>query len=278
MIRRPFLFIGLAAAAAVAILTAIVVMNPYLPIDATVERDIQATNLGPLTATFPFFTWLGGPGGIPMQAAVVVLVLLLNRRAWILALAGLAGGLWYEVIVNLVNRPRPTVGQVLRITEHPGSTSYPSGHLIFITISAAILMLCIGHRYLPRWARPIGWAVVVAIVVAVGLDRIYAGVHWPSDVLAGILIATAWLSFVLSIRWITDRAFASITRLPAAGGDADRTAARQPRFLKSQALNVPIPMPITPPTAASLGKCTPRWTLDAPTPTATVYARGAARG
>jgi undecaprenyl-diphosphatase len=209
MIRRPFLFIGLAAAAAVAILTAIVVMNPYQPIDATVERDIQATNLGPLTLTFPFFTWLGGPGGIPMQAVVIVLVLLLNRRAWILALAGLAGGLWYEVIVNLVNRPRPTVGQVLRITEHPGSTSYPSGHLIFVTISAAILMLCIGHRYLARWARPIGWAVVVAIVVAVGLDRIYAGTHWPSDVLAGILIATGWLSLVLSIRWITDRAFAS---------------------------------------------------------------------
>jgi membrane-associated phospholipid phosphatase len=41
------------------------------------------------------------------------------------------------------------------------------------------------------------------------LDRIYAGTHWPSDVLAGILIATAWLSFVVSIRWITDRAFAS---------------------------------------------------------------------
>ncbi|HAF19163.1 MAG TPA: hypothetical protein DCK96_05370 [Chloroflexi bacterium] len=45
--------------------------------------------------------------------------------------------------------------------------------------------------------------------MAVGLDRIYAGTHWPSDVLAGILIATAWMCFVLSIRWITDRAFAS---------------------------------------------------------------------
>ncbi len=209
MIRRPLLFVAIAAAAAVGIITAIVVMNPYLPIDATVERDIQATNLGPLTLTFPFLTWLGGPGGIYMQAVVIVLVLLLNRRTWILALAGLAGGLWYEVIVHLVNRPRPAVGQILRVTEHPGSTSYPSGHLIFITISAAILMLCIGHRYLPRWARAIGWAVVVGIVVAVGLDRIYAGTHWPSDVLAGILIATGWLSLVLSIRWITDRAFAS---------------------------------------------------------------------
>jgi undecaprenyl-diphosphatase len=207
--RGPWLFVAIAATAAVGIITAIVVMNPSLQIDAIVERDIQATNLGPLTLTFPFFTWLGGPGGIPMQAVVVLLVLLFNRRAWILALAGLAGGLWYEVIVNLVNRPRPTAGQVLRITEHPGSTSFPSGHLIFITISAALLMLCLGHRYLPPWARPIGWALVAAIVAAVALDRIYAGTHWPSDVLAGILIATGWLCLVMSIRWITDRAFAS---------------------------------------------------------------------
>ena len=209
MIRRPFLFAAIVAAAAVGIITAIVVLNPYLQIDATVERDIQATNLGPLTLTFPFFTWLGGPGGIPMQAVVILYVLLLNRRAWILALAGLAGGLWYEVIVHLVNRPRPTVGQILRITEHPGSTSFPSGHLIFITISAAVLMLCLGYRYLPRWARPIGWPVVAATVVTVGLDRIYTGAHWPSDVLAGILIAVAWLAFVLSVRWVSDPAFAS---------------------------------------------------------------------
>ena len=137
IIRVPLLVVAIAAAVAVGVITAIVVMHPYLSLDATVERDIQATNLGPLTLTFPFLTWLGGPGGIPMQIVVILLVLLLNRRAWVLALAALAGGLWYEVIVHLVNRPRPTVGQILRVTEHPGSTSFPSGHLIFITISAA---------------------------------------------------------------------------------------------------------------------------------------------
>ena len=205
-VHGPLLAIALVAAAAVGVLTGIVLMHPYLSLDATVDRDIQATNWGPLTLTFPFFTWLGGPGGIYMQVAVVLLVLLLNRRAWILALAALAGGLWYEVIVNLVNRPRPTVGQILRVTEHPGSTSFPSGHLIFIPISAAVLMLCLGHRYLPRWARPIGWAVVVWVVLATGLDRIYGGAHWPTDVLAGVLAATAWLALVVSFRWISDRA------------------------------------------------------------------------
>jgi len=231
MNRGPLLAVAIAAMVLVGIITGIVVMNPYLSIDATLERDIQATNLGPLTMTFPFFTWLGGPGGIPMQIVVILLVLLLNRRAWALALATLAGGLWYEVIVHLVNRPRPTVDQILRVTEHPGSTSYPSGHLIFVTLSAAVLMLCIGHRYLPRWARPIGWVVVAGIVIAVGLDRIYAGTHWPSDVLAGILIATGWICFVLSIRWITDRAFGSHSLSPLGervrerGGESSSTPA-----------------------------------------------------
>ncbi len=240
MIRVPLLVIAIVAAIAVGAITGIVVMHPFLSLDATVERDIQSTNLGPLTLAFPFFTWLGGPGGVPMQIVVIVLVLLFNRRAWILAVAALAGGLWYEVIVHLVNRPRPTVGQILRVTEHPGSTSFPSGHLIFITISATALMLCLGHRYLPRWAKPIGWAVVAGIVLTVGLDRIYAGVHWPSDVLAGALIAIAWLTLVLSVRWISDRAFGTEPHLP--------------RRLNTQALKVPIPIPITPPTAASLGK------------------------
>jgi undecaprenyl-diphosphatase len=207
IIRVPTLVVAIAAAAAVGVITAIVIMHPYLTLDATVERDIQATNLGPLTLTFPFLSWLGGPGGVPMQIVVILLVLLLNRRAWVLALAALAGGLWYLIVVNLVNRPRPTVGQILRVTEHPGSTSFPSGHLIFISISAGILMLCIGYRYLPRWARPIGWAVAAGIVLAVGLDRIYVGAHWPSDVLAGLLIAIAWLALVVSVKRVSDRAF-----------------------------------------------------------------------
>jgi len=211
----PLLAVAIATAVAVVVLTAVVVMHPYLSLDATVLRDIQATNLGPLTLTFPLFTWLGGPGGIYMEVVVILLVLLLNRRAWMLPLAALAGALWYEVIVHLVNRPRPAAGEILRITEHPGSTSFPSGHVIFITISAAVLMLCLGHRYLPRWARPIGWLVVAAIVLAVGLDRIYTGTHWPSDVLASILIAVAWLAFVLSVRWISDPAFASGKEHPA---------------------------------------------------------------
>ncbi|HEV2035224.1 MAG TPA: phosphatase PAP2 family protein [Candidatus Dormibacteraeota bacterium] len=205
-VRRPLLAVAAAAAVVAAGLTAAVIANPYWPLDDSIDRSIQSVDWGPLTLTFPFFSWLGGPGGIYMQVVVILLVLLLNRRALPLALASLVGGLSYLAIVNLVHRPRPTTAQILRVTEHPGSTSFPSGHLIFITISVAVLMLCLGHRYLPKWARPIGWALVAAIVLAVGLDRIYVGAHWPSDVLAGASIATAWVALVTSVRWLSHRA------------------------------------------------------------------------
>ena len=127
VIRVPTLVVAILAATAAAVVTGIVIMHPYLSLDATVERDIQATNLVPLTLTFPVLSWLDGPGGVPMQVVLILLVLLLNRRAWVLALPALTGGLWYLIVVNLVNRPRPVVGEVLRVTEHPGSTSYLSG-------------------------------------------------------------------------------------------------------------------------------------------------------
>jgi membrane-associated phospholipid phosphatase len=205
MVRLPFLAGAVGALLVVAAITAIVVMHPYLSLDASIERDLQRIDLGPVTKAFPFLSWLGGPGGIYMEASVLFLVLVLNRRDWLLAIAVLAGGIWYEVMVHLVNRPRPTVIEVLRVTEHPGASSFPSGHLIFVTLCAAALMLCLGDRYLSHRARVIGWTVVAGIVITEGVDRIYVGAHWPTDVLGGVLIATAWVSLLMSVRGIFER-------------------------------------------------------------------------
>src|SRR5207247_455065 len=120
-IRLPLLVIAAACAAAVAGLTVLVRTTPYIALDDAVAKAIQSLDLGPLAAPFPFFRWAGGPGGPYMAAATIALVLLFNRRAWLLAILAIAGGVWYEALLVLAQRPRPTADQVLRITEHPGA-------------------------------------------------------------------------------------------------------------------------------------------------------------
>jgi undecaprenyl-diphosphatase len=205
-VRWPLLLVAVVAFAGAAGLALLVKSSPYIQVDDSIDRSIQSVNWGPLASTFPFFSWVGGPGGIYMQATSIVLVLLLNRRAWLFALAATAGGLSYFLVVGFVHRPRPTLDQVLHITEHPGASSFPSGHIIFITISLGLVMLAAGQRYLPRWGKEVGWVVVGAVILTAGISRIYVGAHWPIDVLASILIAGGWLAFVTSIRWLSDRA------------------------------------------------------------------------
>jgi len=206
--NKPLAIVAALCALAAAILAVYVAGHPVIPEDVTIERDIQSTNWGPLTLTFPIFSWIGDAKGAVLEAIVFILVLVFNRRAWILALAGALTGLWYVLLSHLIIRVRPTTPVVLQVTEHPSASSFPSGHTIFVATVATLLMLCLGRRFLPRWAQPIGWALVVLIVLANAISRIYTGAHWPTDVLAGIFIAAAWLTFVVSVRWISDRALA----------------------------------------------------------------------
>jgi membrane-associated phospholipid phosphatase len=212
------LVIAIAATAAAGVITAIVVMHPYLALDATIEDDIQSTNWGLLALAFPLYSWIGDAKGAVLDAIVFIAVLIWNRRAWLLAVAGALTSAWYVILSHLISRARPTTAQVLQVTEHPASSSFPSGHTIFIATLMTVLMLCLGYRFLPRWALPIGWVVVAVIVFDGAISRIYVGAHWPSDVLAALLIATAWLTLVVSVRWISDRAFAPKPADPPGAG------------------------------------------------------------
>lgn len=205
-INKPLVAVAGLCALAAAILAFYVAGHPYIPEDATIERDIQSTNWGPLTLTFPVFSWIGDAKGAVLEAVVFVLVLVFNRRAWILAAVAALTGAWYVLLSHLINRPRPSVPLVLQVTEHPPASSFPSGHTMFIVTVTAVLMLCLGRRFLPRWAQPAGWALVVLIILANAISRVYTGAHWPTDVLAGLLIAAAWLSFAMSLRWISEQA------------------------------------------------------------------------
>jgi undecaprenyl-diphosphatase len=98
-------------------------------------------------------------------------------------------------------RPRPlaTLDHMRLLVGAPHSYSFPSGHTTsaFAAASAAAL---VAKRLLERVAIW-GW-VMLALAAAISYSRIYVGVHWPTDVAAGVMLglASGWVGFRLAFR------------------------------------------------------------------------------
>ena len=134
--RRPLLLVAAACGLGLTALTVITYANPFLALDASVERAAQSVNVGPLTAVFDLYREIGGPFGLLAEGIVFAIVLLLNRHSWRLLIAGAIASGWYFLISTFIIRIRPSVPDVLRVTEHPSASSYPSGHTILFVFYA----------------------------------------------------------------------------------------------------------------------------------------------
>lgn len=118
------------------------------------------------------------------MAAVLYATGRVRRRAvWVIPIALVAWGL--GVICKLiVARPRPTPDEAIT---HVGSYSYPSGHALNSTIAMILLVWLLWPVLARGWARALLVLVALTLVVLTCLDRVYLGVHYPSDVLTGVL-------------------------------------------------------------------------------------------
>jgi undecaprenyl-diphosphatase len=126
-----------------------------------------------------------------VTTATIVYLLLIRRPATALfVFAAVAGGQVLSSLLKLeVDRPRPELVSHL-VTET--SLSFPSGHAML----SAVTYLTLGSlaaRFLPdRRTKVFVLGLAVLTTVLVGASRVYLGVHWPSDVLAGWCAGFAW--------------------------------------------------------------------------------------
>lgn len=145
-----------------------------------------------------------GAGMAQTQTAIAVtgvVVLLLRWRlgrwyeSWILVVAMVGELLVFYAVTATVHRPRPPV---VRLDVAPPTSSFPSGHTaaaVALYGCIAILVLWIYGR---RPATRVAAVVLSCIPVAVGLSRLYRGMHYPADVLAGALTGGLWLLLVIT--------------------------------------------------------------------------------
>ena len=137
-------------------------------------------------------TALGSLTVITLLTLIVTTFLFLGRRPRLAVymLVASAGGVAISYALKfLYNRPRPTFVAPEAL---PSDPSFPSGH----SAAAAVVYLTLGLLLAQTVARREQKVYVVALAVllalAVGLSRLYLGVHWPSDVLAGWTLGGVW--------------------------------------------------------------------------------------
>jgi undecaprenyl-diphosphatase len=144
-----------------------------------------------------------GSQAVLIPVAGVVAAALLVRRRFVLAgllIAAWAGGIsLYSLTKLFVHRQRPPMD--IWLTDVGRTTSFPSGHATQ-SLATFLGLALVGAAWLAKPAWP---ARLLALLLAagVGWSRVYLGVHWTTDVMAGWLIAASWITLVL---WLARRA------------------------------------------------------------------------
>jgi undecaprenyl-diphosphatase len=170
--------------------------------------------------------WLAGYLQVLLGLGAVLALFLLERRAgWLMAIASISS-LLDNVIKLIISRQRPSADLVHILTPATGY-SYPSGHAVFFTWMSFMLALSLAPRIKAAY-RPILWIMAGAVIVLTCLARVWAGDHWPSDVVGGVLLGIGWSAFVL---WVPERWLPSPTsgwfrrRVSRVGGTGRRPPA-----------------------------------------------------
>jgi undecaprenyl-diphosphatase len=137
-------------------------------------------------------TALGSVSGLGIVTCIVGGYLWLQRRYSLLTfvLASVVSGTVLGLFLKeAINRPRPT--SVSHLTDI-STASFPSGHSMLSSVVYLTLAALLG-RAVPDWRTKIYFlAVAVALILLIGFSRVYLGVHYPTDVLAGWCIGCAW--------------------------------------------------------------------------------------
>ena len=131
-------------------------------------------------------------------SAIILLILIKNKKTGFLISLNLGiSALLNQILKHIIQRPRPTEFRII----DEGGYSFPSGHSM---VSAAFYGFLIYLIYKNIKNKYIKWTLISILgmlVFLIGLSRIYLGVHYTSDVLAGFLIAISYLIiFVTAIK------------------------------------------------------------------------------
>ena len=163
--------------------------------DDTVRSVIHDFASPALTAVMRFVTNLGD-WQVVMTATLCLFAYLWYRRDNIhilIALVAMMGAGILDASLKLAfHRARPDPFFITK----PSTYSFPSGHALISLCFYGLLAGTLAHDRGATWQRILTWTAAVVLIAMIGLSRVYLGVHWPSDVIAGYAAALIWMGAV----------------------------------------------------------------------------------
>ena len=173
----------------------------FFPIDVTITRHVQAMDSAWFSALLAPFNALGFAPFVPITYGGIVLTIYASGAKWEAAASAFAtlGGAGLNAVVKpLVARPRPPF-DLIHVAHHLPGASFPAGHVLYLTAFAGFLCYLVWVRFAPSWPRTALIALILTVIAIMGLARIDAGEHWPSDVLGGYLLGALWMGATVAI-------------------------------------------------------------------------------
>lgn len=191
----------LAALAGFAVMAVLAATNDTFPADIWLAHRIQEIDSDVFARALD---WAEDLSDLPLFAVVCALLSIVlfvsgDRFGALLVLAGSAARLLNSLALKeIIERPRPS-GDIVRFEDQPTSSSFPSGHAEAAFVLYGLIFYFAG-LYIrdPRLRLPLQIA-CVAIIVLTGIERVYVGHHWPSDVLGGYYLGALVLAALIAV-------------------------------------------------------------------------------
>ena len=190
------LVVGIAASVVFAAFAHVVMTGVTQNFDENVLRWIQTHRSPAMNSVMLEVTTLGSGMVLIMMVCVASVFLWLTKHHWsvyILLMGVLGGQVMNRLLKGFFERPRPSV--VEWVTE-VSSKSFPSGHAMTAMITYGSVAYLVARLEPTRLLRRTTFIMAALFIIAIGVSRMYLGVHYPSDIIAGYLGGIAWLAFV----------------------------------------------------------------------------------
>ncbi len=188
------LFISLLCAIGFGIIALLVSDKKIAQFDNVIVNLVQGLKSPTLTSIMRFFTFIGS--GIPVVVVSIIVLFFLyqilhHRRELILFIWIVIGSALLNETLKLVfHRARPTLHRIV----NANGFSFPSGHSMAAFSLYGVLAFLLWRHISTFTGRGILIVCSSAMILMIGVSRIYLGVHYPSDVLGGFLASGCWLA------------------------------------------------------------------------------------